>query len=154
MHLANEIFSAFLQGHILVGLKRRFKEFRRTPKHMVRVKPDPKMKENLRVEGCEDEVSYRRHLNVLKNESRKMKPNQGIITELMGLTFTQRRAEIEREPHHAQEILDKFPALRDYNQVCYSTLSIWHSSTKYYRYLIKMREGGITCLSIFCDSRH
>ena len=36
----------FLQGHILVGLKRRFKEFCHTPKHVTRVKPEPEWKEN------------------------------------------------------------------------------------------------------------
>lgn len=91
---------------------------------MTRVKPEPEWKVNLGVDDSEDEVSYKCHLNVLKAESRKVKPNQGIIIELMNLTFKQRRVEIESEPYHAEEILEKFPALREYDHVCYTVLSV------------------------------
>ena len=118
------VLFTFLQGHILVGLKRWFKEFCCTPKHMTRVKPELEWKANLGVDDSQDEVSYKLHLNVLKAESQQVKPNQGIIIELMNLIFKPRRVEIESEPHHAEEILEKFATLRDYDHICYSVLSV------------------------------
>ena len=63
------VLFTFLYGHILVGLKRWFKEFCCTPKHMTRVKPELEWKANLGVDDSQDEVSYKLHLNVLKAES-------------------------------------------------------------------------------------
>lgn len=97
-----------------MGLKMQFKEFICTPKHA----GQPKQKqEALGVEDCEDEVSYKRHLNVLRSECRKVKPNHGIVTELMCLTFKQRRVEFESKPYHAEEILDMFPVLQFFDHV-------------------------------------
>ena len=78
----------------------------------------------LGVDDFQDEVSYKLHLNVLKAESQQVKPNQGIIIELMNLIFKQRRVEIESEPHCAEEILEKVATLRDYDHICYSVLSV------------------------------
>ena len=85
---------------------------------MTRAKAQLTAKEILVVNNGEDEVSYKRHINAMKMESRKVKSNEAVITELMGLTYKQRRMEIEGTGSHVQEILDKFPTMGNYEQVC------------------------------------
>ena len=71
----------------------------------------------------EDAVSYERHIKALSAEYRKAKPNEGVVTELMAITFRQRRQEIVEKA--MPELLLKFPFLRHYGQVC--SVRFWWS---------------------------
>ena len=60
----------FIQGHIVSGIKSRMKDFRRTPKHMMRLQPKPG-KENIPQNDNEsgdeeDDVSFQRHVKILQ----------------------------------------------------------------------------------------
>lgn len=65
----------------------------------------------------EDAVSYKSHIKVMAVEYRKVKPNDGVITELMAITFRQRRAEVVEKAMLVSELLLKFPFFHHYEQV-------------------------------------
>ena len=65
----------------------------------------------------EDAVSYERHIKVLTAEYRKVKPNEGVVTELMAITFRQRREEVVEKAMLVSEVLLKFPFFHQYQQV-------------------------------------
>ena len=97
-------------------MKRRFKEFRRTPRSRVRSKP----KQTLQTESSstsEDQVSYARDINALKAECKKIKGNHAVLSDLMKLTFAGRRKTILTSNKHVVEILEEFPALHIFDQV-------------------------------------
>ena len=112
------------------------KDFRRTPKHMTRVPaPRPAM-ENVPTTSDsgdeEDEVSFNRHVKVLQQECRKGRPNQHVLTELMSATFKHRYKEIQDHPLPVSTILQKYPALKSFDEV---------------RHLL-MHETIITCMTV------
>lgn len=88
---------------------------------MVRVKAPSCNKEkhasDTSTDDGEDAVSYERHIKALSAEYRKAKPNEGVVTELMAITFRQRRQEIVEKAMLVRELLLKFPFLRHYEQV-------------------------------------
>ena len=113
---------SFIQGHIISGLKSRIKDFRRTPKHMIRVPPKPRAgKENIPStpdsSDEEDDVSFQRHVKILQQERRKTKPNLQVIRELMAVTYCRRHKEIKDHPEPVQTILLKYPFLHEYDEV-------------------------------------
>ena len=97
------------------------KEFRRTPKTMVRLPRSESVKgvkENPEADvDAEDDVSYERHIKTLKQEHKKVKPNPHIVTELMAVTFKRRHKEILDQPSPVSSILVKFPFLQSYGEV-------------------------------------
>lgn len=109
-----------LQGHILTGLKSRFKEFRRTPRNMVRIKV-PTANKGCSSSSCknegEDLVSHERHIKAMAAEYRKVKPSEHVVTELMKLTFHRRREQILEKATLVSELLLKFPFFHHYEQV-------------------------------------
>ena len=64
----------------------------------------------------EDAVSYERHIKAMTAEYRKTKPNEGVVTELMAITFRQRREVVEKAML-VSEVLQKFPFFHHYEQV-------------------------------------
>ena len=88
---------------------------------MVRVKaPTGNKEKNARdtsPHDGEDAVSYERHIKALSAEYRKAKPNEGVVTELMAITFRQRRQEIVEKAMLVREVLLKFPFICHYEQV-------------------------------------
>ena len=65
----------------------------------------------------EDAVSYERHIKAMTAEYRKVKPNEGVVTELMAITFRQRREEVVEKAMLVSEVLLKFPSFHHYEQV-------------------------------------
>ena len=65
----------------------------------------------------EDEEPLKCHLENLSVERAKVCPNKDKIADLMQVTFTQRRKEIE-EGMHVVEILKKYPVLEEVDVVC------------------------------------
>ena len=79
----------------MTGLRGHFKEFRRTPRNMIRSKAPTSSKEkqssaSTSTDDGEDAVSYERHIKAMTAEYRKVKPNEGVVTELMAITFRQK----------------------------------------------------------------
>ena len=105
-----------MQGHIEEGIKKRYKEFRRTPRTVVLTRVCD-LVEKEKESNSEDEVSYGRNVNVLQAEARKSKPSLSAISQLMDITFQMRCSEIEENPKHVGYFLEKFPALTIYDQV-------------------------------------
>ena len=104
------------------GLQGRFKEFRRTPRNMIRSKAPTGGKEkqssaSTSADDAEDAVSYERHIKAMTSEYRKVKPNEGVVTELMAITFRQRREEVVEKAMLVSEVLQKFPFFHHYEQV-------------------------------------
>lgn len=103
------------------GLKRRLKDYRRTPKTMTRA-PKVKVesgKENVEPNDSEDCVSYDRHIKAMEKESRKVHPNPSVISDLMKLTYSGRRREIV-DPDSVMwvsEIVERFPFLKNHDEV-------------------------------------
>lgn len=97
------------------------KDFRRTPKSMVRLplcRPAKVGKENAEPDADEeDDVSFQRHIKVLQQEYKKSKPNLQIGAELMAATFRRRHTEIQDRPTPVVSILLKFPFLQCYEEV-------------------------------------
>ena len=60
----------------------------------------------------EDEVSFQRHNRVLKAEFSKTRHNKQIVSELMNVTFSMRRADILQSPCDIIKILEKYPFLQ------------------------------------------
>ena len=84
------------------GIKSRMKDYRRTPKHMVRLpKPASVAKRQLieLSDDEEDDISYQRHKKLLLQEHRKVHPNLQVVTELMRATY-------KREAQHYIERAD------------------------------------------------
>ena len=65
----------------------------------------------------EDAISYERHIKAMTAEYRKVKPNEGVVTELMAITFRQRREDVIEKAMLVSEVLLKFPFLHHYEQV-------------------------------------
>lgn len=102
------------------GVKSRMKDFRRTPKQMVRIPPNPE-KDNA-PPSCEsgdeeDDVSTDRHVKMLKQECKKGKPNLKVVTELMAATFKRRHKEILDRPAPVSVLLQKYPAFQSCDEV-------------------------------------
>jgi hypothetical protein len=64
----------------------------------------------------EDTISYERHIKAMTAEYHKVKPNEGVVTELMAITFRQRQEVVEKAML-VSEVLHKFPFLHHYEQV-------------------------------------
>lgn len=109
------------QGHIFMGLQRRFKEFRRTPRHMTNIKKEmknTKQSQELEETDIEDEEGYKRHVSALKAEYRRgNKANKVSLSQLMALTYKRRRADIVANPKNVVLILKEFPVFDQYEQV-------------------------------------
>lgn len=60
----------------------------------------------------EDEVSFQRHNRVLRAEFAKAHHNKQIVSELMSITFSMRRADILQSPCDINSILEKYPFLQ------------------------------------------
>lgn len=75
-----------LQGHIVRGLKDRLKDFRRTPKTMIRIPSKacitPLLNDSDDTNG-EDSVSHERHKKILQQEFKKGKPNLQVLFGLI-----------------------------------------------------------------------
>ena len=101
------------------------KDFRWTPKHMMRLPPKPG-KENIPQNDIEsgdeeDDVSFQRHVKILQQEGRKARPNLQAIKEFMAPTY--RRHEIKDHPEPVPTILQKYPSLRVYDEVSCNSIS-------------------------------
>ena len=66
----------------------------------------------------EDGASFARHNSLLKVEARKGKPNRSIVSEIMKVSFHMRRNDILSEPKPLSELLESYPFLKDYDEVC------------------------------------
>ena len=102
------------------GIKSRMKDYRRTPKHMVRLpKPASVAKRQLieLSDDEEDDISYQRHKKLLLQEHRKVHPNLQVVTELMRATYKRRHSIILREPTPISSILEHFPFLKKFEEV-------------------------------------
>ena len=102
------------------GIKSRMKDYRRTPKHMVRLpKPASVAKRQLieLSDDEEDDISYQRHKKLLLQEHRKVHPNLQVVTELMRATYKRRHSIILREPTPISSILEDFPFLGKFEEV-------------------------------------
>ena len=84
---------------------------------MVRVKAQSNKEQHTSSSDGEDAVSYERHIKALSAEYRKVKANEGVVTELMAITFRQRRQEIVEKSMLVREVLIRFPFLHHYEQV-------------------------------------
>lgn len=65
----------------------------------------------------EDDASFARHNHALKGEAKKVKPNRGVVAELMKLSFEMRRNSILSNVKPLKELLSNFPFLNDSEQV-------------------------------------
>lgn len=65
----------------------------------------------------EDEVSFRRHNNVLRAEWTKSSRNMMVVNELMDVTYGLRRRTILEESMDVETLFEKFPFLQDPDQV-------------------------------------
>ena len=102
------------------GLLGRFEEFRRTHCNIIRSKAPTGGKGKQSSASTppndgEDAISYEGHVKATIAEYCKVKPNEGIVTELITITFRQRR-EVEKAML-VSEVLLKFPFLHHYEQV-------------------------------------
>lgn len=62
---------------------------------------------------ADDEVSIRRNLELLKEETMKLKPSHQVIKTLMQRTFNERRSSIlGTEYENVQTIMEDFPMLK------------------------------------------
>ena len=60
----------------------------------------------------EDEVSYKRHMELLDKEMKEHHPTKAKLIELMGKTFSERRKWITSSAISASQVWTKFPLLR------------------------------------------
>lgn len=65
----------------------------------------------------EDKASHLRHVKLLQQEERKLVPNKGVVSDLMGRTYPFRRQEIEDHPLPVEELLKTYPSLKRSEQV-------------------------------------
>ena len=114
-----------MQGAIIVGLKNRFKERRRTKKPrtpkaestevLLSLQPKKGPATNkLEVPAIppgEDNTSFERHNRILKLEYAKANPNVATVKELMKTTFAMRRRDILSEGHKFD--IGKYPFLQE-----------------------------------------
>lgn len=113
-----------MQVHISSGMYNRMKEYRLTPRNMVRAEK-PKdatynIKEEPKENHCpsgEDQVSLQRHIKAMQKECSKTKPNDSAVRELMEITYDQRRWDIEHNQRMASEILEMFLSFTSPQQV-------------------------------------
>ena len=97
------------------------KDFRQTPKHMVRLnKPDLsaiKEKENIAPDSdYDDDVSYQRHVKLMQQEFKKGRPKNQVSSELMGVTFKRRHAEIISQSTAVSTVITQFPFSQNYEE--------------------------------------
>ena len=110
----------------------RFKEFRRQPRERSKpgtlkttpVKTQPARKPSIAalmeappIPTGEDRVSFERHNKVLLSESKKARPNMQIVCSLMQRTYAFRRGEIISTAAHVIQHLNRYPFLRNADQV-------------------------------------
>lgn len=65
----------------------------------------------------EDMVAHERNVALLQQQTKKVTPNEHIITELMKKTFCVRRKIILEIPCRVSELLKTYPCLKSENQV-------------------------------------
>ena len=65
----------------------------------------------------EDEVSFSRHTKALQTEFKKTHHNLQIVNELMSSSFALRRKDILEHPCGLKAVLEKYPFLRNPDQV-------------------------------------
>ena len=125
----------YIQGHIVDGLKARFREFRRTKSSKSSLSQDVKVEYSFKPQKChkdgpqrkkiklsekpagEDEVSFARHNQRLRAESVKECPNRGVVQELMKVTHFFRREDIDNNQRKVVDLLRDYPFLKNEEEV-------------------------------------
>ena len=74
----------------------------------------------------EDATSFERHNRLICAEYRKSAPNKFVINELADLSFTMRREDI-LNLNSIQEVLTKYPFLKEEDEVIYNICNIFIS---------------------------
>lgn len=105
-----------------------FKEFRRYK--IVRTETSTKVSSDVKpkypgstlpamvIPDGEDATSFARHNKIIKMEyAKREKKNNMVIRDLVKQSFAMRRQDITKNPSHAQVILEKYPFLKDPDQV-------------------------------------
>ena len=124
-------FGLNMQDYIVKGLDGRLKHLRnyvgakkrKTDEHMVKPRNIKVSRPNLppledNNDGPEDTVTYERNVTLLQQQEKKTAPNQHIINDLMGKTFTIRRKRIVSNPTRVKELIETYPCLKHPDQVC------------------------------------
>lgn len=72
----------------------------------------------LQVPDGEDEALFARHNRALKAEQKKVKPNRTVVKELMNMSYEMRRNDILSQGKPLVQLLDDYPFLGHYDEVC------------------------------------
>ena len=64
-----------------------------------------------------DKPAFERHIKFLQKEYKKLRPDQYVVKELMRKTFKIRREQIQEAPTRVSDLLEIYPALKNYDHV-------------------------------------
>lgn len=120
-----------LQGHLVVGLRKKMNYRRKPSKRGLKrdsdqpyrqKKPQMPTLSDVPIGVGEDEASHDRHVKLLKKECKKVTPSKAICLELMKRIHGFRQQMIKENKPTIDHILAVYPAFRYTNEVGYSIL--------------------------------
>ena len=98
-------------------MKTRLKDFRCTPRSMIRVKNSAQRATgSVLQEVAEDRVVQERHIKAMKNEYAKVHKKLVLGEELMQITYAGRCQEINNEIQ-IKDVVERYPFLQNYEEV-------------------------------------